>query len=431
MKKTIHLEEIVEDIDNYIHKGNLPFIRRQDIKNIVLICASSRGGSSYLHRTLAKSPHIISPRGEHNPFVKAYLSSFELTDSDYLDSTHLHPNNADRIWKLLFFDLGIGFSPEIIDDMLYDLQLEMRLTLQWPGLIHLSEFKCVLDGLHKNGTPRKMLFQSIIDLLEIEGKIQSSYYDRDPLLSSNWNSPQTNVPPLDFLLEEPPFIPILPRRFPSREEVEAYPLLLKSSLNAYHLDFIRAFFPNSHIKIIHLTRNFAASVNGLIDGWLSWGFYSYNFSKLPLELNIMGYSDKYSWGCNWWNFDLFPNWRNYSTSTLQMVCLQQWLNAHKSILQFKHNHKDVSYLQIEFENFIMSREGRQQALDKISEFLSIPKFSAGLTGMSSEVIMATVPPKPGRWNSRKIDISPLVNVPLVREISDELGYDVQEMSKWI
>ena len=438
-------DTVIERFEQHFQTKGMPIPDRHEINNVVLICASGRGGSSLLFRELVRSEEMLSPRGEHVPFEKLWIPPTQDVNSDFLDNLAFNSLTADKIWKTLYFDLGIGLSTklETKDEKLYELSLEMRLPLQWPGGVYSLDVRRILKQLRKSsvfqpeGGGLNQSFKYLVNALWHEGKLNPGYYDNDPLSSWQWNPPQQPIPPNpDLLIEEPPFIPILRRNWPSSSRILDLPLLLKSSLNAYRLNFLRRFFPNAHIKIIHLTRNPAASINGLIDGWLHWGFFSHNFTDNRTRLNIEGYSDRFSWGRYWWNFDLFDGWRDALNLPLEHICMYQWLHSHKHILNFKEKYNNdkfnnVSWLHIRFEDLLNGREKRQKAYDRITNFLEINRLDAGSGRFPRGKVMTTAKPRPARWRDRATQILPLLDNPELYKISKQLGYDVKQRLEWI
>ena len=51
--------------------------------------------------------------------------------------------------------------------------------------------------------------------------------------------------------------------------------MMKTPSNAYRASFLRALFPNARVQVLHLTRNPAAAINGLVDVAIS------GFSRSP------------------------------------------------------------------------------------------------------------------------------------------------------
>lgn len=431
-----HLQAPLERLKQCFCERGIPILNRQDIGRVVLICSSSRGGSSLVFRKLAHSLELLSPRGEQVPFEKLYLPPLEIIGSDFLAGADLDCAMADKIWTCLYFDLGIGVSDRLNlaqDRELYHLALELRLPLQWPGRVYPHDVRRILEQLHPpERRTAGALFVQLVEKLERESKLDSGYYDADPLLDWRLDRSRPAGPPHKVaLIEEPPFILILERCWPPAEQIRGLPLLLKSSLNAYHLEFLRQLFPQAHFQIIHLTRNPAATINGLISGWLHWGFFSHNLASLSRELEIRGYSDRFSWGRWWWNFDLPPGWQDFIDAPLERVCAHQWSSAHRHILAFKNAHTDVDYLRVSFEDFIQGPEICRSALEQITDFLSIKPLPVSFNCLADNPIMATEPPRPGRWRQRERLILPVLNDPQVCSIARQLGYDPERRLEWI
>jgi hypothetical protein len=182
-------------------------------------------------------------------------------------------------------------------------------------------------------------------------------------------------------------------------------------------------FPNAKITYIHLTRGFAQTVNGLMDGWLSpVGFFSRrvytpNDDVNYPPLNIKGYSDVTEFGTEWWKFDQPYGWRRYIDSTLPEVCLFQWMSAHQALLA-----KEVPSIRIAFECMI---EDPQNAVDRITAHAKLsPMKLADLP-----VVMATKTPKPMRWQERVAEIMPLAKMTEVGVLMRRLGYQMQS-GRW-
>jgi hypothetical protein len=90
---------------------------------------------------------------------------------------------------------------------------------------------------------------------------------------------------------------------------------------------VKRMFPDAHFKFVVLNRNPARAISGLVDGWLSNGFYSHNLAHVA-PLKIKGYTrDDRPWTAKWWNFDLPPGWAGARISPIEEVCGLQWLRA--------------------------------------------------------------------------------------------------------
>jgi hypothetical protein len=146
----------------------------------------------------------------------------------------------------------------------------------------------------------------------------------------NLSHPQGKLP--ELFLEEPAFILPAPRALPMPEALRCTPLLLKSSANAYRIQFLKALFPHAEFRWIVLARNPASSINGFIDGWQSNAFHAHNVGRFT-TLKIKGYSETFPGGERWWKFDLPPGWSEYRSSDLPEVCAFQWRSAYSRILK--------------------------------------------------------------------------------------------------
>jgi hypothetical protein len=423
----------LEKLEGHFTERSMPVLSRHEVRTVVVVCASSRGGSSVFFRELSRSPELLSPRGEQVPFEKLYLDLASPHDSDLLTEADFDASLADAIWRLLYFDLGVGGEApsKEADQALYRLQLELRLPLQWPTSVSPEDVRSGLEALERRRSTTSEVFPELLQELEHQGRLRRGYYDlpglEDEALSL-WPTP----PHEHFLLEEPPFIPITPRRLPSPEAVHGMPVLLKSSLNAYRLPFLKRFFPNARFKMIHLTRNPAASINGLLDGWWHWGFFSRNIAPSGIRLRIGGYSDRYPWGERWWKFDLFDGWQDYAHAPLELVNSRQWVKAHQHTLDFVTRHPSVDYLRVRFEDFMRGEASRQEVLDAVARFLEISPIDGGPGEVPREKVMTTRPPARQRWREREERLMQTVREREVQSLAETLGYRLERArQEWL
>jgi len=180
-------------------------------------------------------------------------------------------------------------------------------------------------------------------------------------------------------------------------------------------------FPNANIKYLHMTRGFAQSVNGLMDGWLhNKGFFAKNVSIRDYELNIKGYSDVKPYGKKWWKFDMPPNWKDTIDLSLEEVCLNQWASAHEYALTTSSN---LNYMNMKFEDFL---QNPQQIMNKVTDFIGISPISIS----NLPLVMITNKPKRYRWHKRKDIIRNLANRSRVNSLMSDLGYTMEE-NTWI
>lgn len=362
-----------------------------EIDQVIVILGSSRSGSSLLHYLLSLHPEIISLQGEEVTFTKLFgmntINSFE--DSDFLKNAN--DFNFHELAQEILFDAGYNTS----QSTRLPLDRAQRLLLQWPHLkFNLKELisACYLES-----------WEQVIDRL----KLNINLYDK--FLLPTYEKRQ-------LFLEEPPFI--IPRHKTYQKQTPRKILLLKSSINAFRAQYLPKLFPLAQFNYIHLSRNPAASINGLIDGWLSPAFHSHYLGHLT-KLSIKNYDDE-----NWWKFDLPPGWNLFINKPLEEVCAFQWREANKSILDFLKSKKSI---RIKYEEMI-EPESLQLVLKKICENLSLADdFAKNIT--IPPPIMSVVPPEHSRWRKREQIISSVLKNESTIIIAKSLGYDVTNLDE--
>jgi hypothetical protein len=226
-------------------------------------------------------------------------------------------------------------------------------------------------------------------------------------------------------IEEPPFVIPRPRRLPDAAEVRTKPLLLKAPLDAYRLPVLRALFPRARFAVVHLTRDPAASVNGLYDGWLDRGFFSHRVATGvgADRLAIGGYSRPDHWSSRWWNFDLPPGWQHHTEEPLPDVCAFQWASVHRHILAGCADPDFATVLRVRFEDLVGPPDRRARTVTAIRDFAGVrhPDRHDAATG-PLPLVMTTATPVPRRWLARRAQILPAITRPHVAELADHLGY---------
>lgn len=202
--------------------------------------------------------------------------------------------------------------------------------------------------------------------------------------------------------------------------------MIKTPSNAYRLGFLRALFPGARIRVLHLTRNPAASLNGLYDGWRHNGFHAHRMDE-PLE--ITGYAEDCPADRWWWKFDLPPGWRRYTRASLIEVCAFQWYSCHRAVLDGLAG-GDIEHIRVRFEDLISGPQVRVPAFERLAGWLGVPfdgSFRrAVLDGVAP--VAATAPPSPGRWRSRAGMIEAGIDE-RVRSVAEELDYAAND--DWI
>lgn len=402
------------------------------MEEIVLIASSSRGGSSVFSEYLRRSQSLIHLQGEINPFlVRAGLSYHDTdTGSDRLEARHALLGKP--LLDLLRAELGNPAAQ--LDRAQLDAALTQRLAMQWPHLkvTHstvVSAVDVALETLQQqagwpaNAIPEVGAFHAafLAALREHHPTINPRYYDLSRTLIGRFcPTARPYGPPGPQIIEEPPFVTISP--WQTAPQLDR-PVIIKTPSNAYRLPFYAALFPNARLRLIHLTRNAAAAINGLYDGWrYPEGFYSIH---LPGRLNIAGYSDVFpDFGHDWWQYDLPPGWEEWTTQPLEEVCGFQWRSAHRAILDFIADRPDIDVHQIHFEDLIASETTARATIDRLIDWLGITpdKALAQTTLLTMPLVMSTDKPRHRRWFEKAALLEPVLKREDTGAVMTALGY---------
>ena len=252
-------------------------------------------------------------------------------------------------------------------------------------------------------------------------EINPHYYDLSrTLIGRLCPADRPNGPPGPAIIEEPPFVTISPwQTAPTLDR----PVIIKTPSNAYRLPFYAALFPNARLRLIHLTRNAAAAINGLYDGWrYPEGFYSIH---LPGQLNINGYSNVFpEFGHDWWQYDLPPGWSEWTAQPLEEVCGFQWRSAHRAILDFIAAHPRVDVHRIHFEDLIASEARARATIDRLIDWLGITpdQALAQTTLLTMPLVMSTDKPRHRRWFEKAALLDPVLKRTDTGALMAQLGY---------
>lgn len=412
------------------------------VRDLVLLASSSRGGSSMLAELLRYSPDLIHLQAEVNPMLRLAGLSFPISgDSDHLTAAHLK-----ELSPVLRADLeadiahDAGSITDMSDDYQFVLTAIWRLLIQWPTLefdipdlldIGFRVLERVRRGL--GWEPRHIvdasafLISLLKDLRALGADVDQRFYDLpDSSVSRSGQIHRPGGPPCKYIIEEPPFVVPRPWRRARDVDVTSKTLVIKTPSNVYRMGFLRTLFPNARIRILHLTRNPAAALNGLFDGWNSHAFHSHRMSE---PLAIAGYGAGLAEERVWWKFDLPPGWRDVAGLPLLNVCAFQWRSCHEAILSDSAG-LGRDYLRVRFEDLTQNSAVRTAELSRIAAWLGIPFGGAfartARTGVAP--VAATMPPSAGRWRRRREEIMTAIDRE-VTAIADELGYGTSD--DWI
>lgn len=394
---------------------------RARVRRVAVILCSSRAGSSLVKSVLAAHPQIASLDGEMEPFLILTRNGFGAnSDSDAVRVLA----NPDALADNIFDALSLP-SAHIAPLAQLKKRWRHRLLLQFPLLfmdqVALRRLDDALDvalaQFRASNYPRGdegALQRTILTTVFRTQPWRINYYDGQPRACVK----DFGLGPAGFFdealkIEEPPFV--LPRAY-CRQFIESDAddkvLLFKSPADAYRIGIYEQLFPNAEVRYIHLSRGYAQTVNGLIDGWLSpVGFFAHDMARAGTVLRIRGYSDCTGFGRRWWKFDLPPAWRELSCATLDEVCLQQWLAAHQAIFA-----SAAPTLRLAFEQFMAQPAA---ALAALTRHLGLPDMD---TPPRLPVMMATEAPRLQRWRKREPQLLAMGKQERVAAMMERLGY---------
>jgi hypothetical protein len=403
--------------------------RLSAVGDLVVVVSSSRGGSTLLGELLRHCPDLLHLRAEVNPlFVAAGLEPPARRTAVLAEEISVDVGRPSAV-----------LPPEEVDD--FAATLAWRLTAQWPlagidgdGVIRrvketLAELAAADDRWAPPAFPDRVTFH-----LRLLARLRAGHPEVDPWY---YDLPEVAVrrafpdvpppagPPGDALVEMPPFVSVRPWSRPDDNDLARSTLVLATPRNAFRLDFFRRLFPSARLRVIHLTRNPAAAVNGLADGWRHRGFFN---RPVDLELSIAGYSDVFpAWGRRWWNYDFWPGWEGWTGASLVRVCAEQWRSHHAAVFAFLAE-EPVPCFRLRYEDLLASPARRRQAFADLAAWLGHDEIAA-LGDVSLPPLMATAPPRPRRWEANAAALEPVLADEGVADMAARLGYE--DRADWV
>lgn len=170
----------------------------------------------------------------------------------------------------------------------------------------------------------------------------------------------------DYLIEEPPFV----------DSIQCNPtstLVLKTPQNCYRRGVLEQLFPTAQIDYVVITRSMEATINGLLDGWITPNMFT---SRKTAD--------------GWWKFDMPPGW------SLQQRLLERCLWQYSESVDFIRSNYSDARLSIPFENFQQNWVATiQAAWDQLGLSYYTPKITE-LPWLST-----TDPPEIDRWKIKR------------------------------
>ncbi len=374
-------------------------LSRQDIRNVVVILAGSRTGSSFLFHSLVRNALFLAPTGEETAYYRQVgLGIFN--SPHYCDSLFSPPSPGvlDRYFLALQQDSGL-FNPEAPVEHRHFPTFLHRLLLQWPQLAA-KNLKSELKGVFEStlSSAHNPLDWSSI-YLDFVAQLQARDYPVTVDLFSTTSSHPQNL----SLLEEPPYITPIAQTAITQDLAKNHSLLLKTSTSIYRLPFLKALFPHAEFKWIVLQRNPAATISALMDGWLSTAFHSHSVHP-HARLRIKGYSDTLPGGDHFWKFDMPPGWQAYTDAPLEEVCAFQWSSAYKQIDEFLNDTTD-SFHTLSYEQLVANP---RQELESICSFAGVNERHNSHSSQWLKPVASVHPPLSGKWKKRADILLPLL-----------------------
>lgn len=340
--------------------------RVDNFDSVLLIASAPRGGSSLLFDILRHHEETCSPDGEHGQWYTLNGICYPAFESDVVPAD-FESFNREQLLTDILSDVGAtersGDRTHRVDNAL------VRLPLQFPhrGIPYEQVREELLEGA------------SLDEVLEGFG-ISTLQYDE-------YAREDADSPFETETIEDRPFVSSHDHKRSLTADDFERTLVLKASVDAYRLSWIRdQLFPETDVKVVHLTRNPAASINGLYDGWrLNRGFQTYDVGDLDFE----GYDGSL------WSYDLPPDW--FSEGKLSDVCLTQWTQAHRHILNDRDAFEDV--LRIRFEDIITETSS---TVEEIVEFADLGESALLSENVENpNKVMTTKEPERARWRNRE------------------------------
>lgn len=377
-----------------------------DFDEVNIILSASRGGSTFVFETLAKHSKFASPDGEHGKWYRKHNLGYRRFGSDRVPSS-FSEYERDKLLSDILSDVGVYVDEE---HPVYDFEKNiMRLSLQFPN----EAFDMGKPGEAVSYDKMKNVWKeegqswkAVLNKLDLKPQLYDAFADDD--IEEEYT---------EWFVEEPPFITSTSgKRALKREDLESKSLLIKTSVDAYRVRWlIDNLFENATVNILHLTRNPAASINGLIDGWrLNRGFQTYHIDTD----HVRDYDNEM------WCYDVPPDRK---AAQLPTICGKQWAGAHEHILEGIT--EDDNYHRMKFEDFI--RHPFSAFSEALNHFGVEPDTQVDSYIRKDEKVMSTKEPQKARWRERKPVIYSTINKMSNRleELIEEFDYEKED--KWI
>lgn len=406
------------------------------VRRILVVCSASRSGSSAFVRLLTRQPGFYCLTGESATFLRLHgLAGLDGESDDVFHFRSMTPEVREQLLDDLYLDM-IAPSRPIANVArrdqweLYLAKFLLRLVVQFPTaqfpVDELLQRMSQDDDGHLRSAAQKSVmefYQAASVFFRINGcpEFSLSRYD----LVSAWPANGMPSAELSVVVEEPPFETVPICEAPAEQDFEHGCLVLKCPADSYRLSWIRKLFPEAEFHFLHLKRNPAASINGLVDGWLSNGFFSRRLNNT--RLRIEGYSDQ-TGGENWWKFDLPPGWSNWTCAPLAHVCAFQWASNNAAILNYVEREK-LGVLRACYDD-LLTVDARLSLIQMVGANILVGHTLDRQAALQLPLVQVTARPVAGRWLGRKSEILQAIEDGPAHQVGASLGYPIKDAELW-
>lgn len=400
--------------------------------DVVLLASASRSGSSMVADWLRARSSAVHLQGEFETVLReaGAVARTPLHAGESDADIDLADGRSDRVIALLDAALGAPLASDApLDAQAYARSLYEALERQWPGidLDHASTQHLTQAIFAGRGWTRAGQFDRWTFLLDVVAALRSTHAGLDPycydvaetLVRTRFPSlaPNGAAPDPDCDEDRPFIIPVPWHACASA--VRPATVVLKGPSCSYRIGALRTVFGRDRLRILHVVRDPAASINGLIDGWRHRGFQSRHLAE-PLDLRGLDQRDQ-AWTQHWWCFDVPPGWERYRGASLADVCAFQWRSANARILEHAQT-AGARYRRVRFEDFLDPGARGLQVRRSLLDWIKPGDGTTAALGLDPRPVMATVPPCRGRWRTRRALLEPVLGEPEVRRVRSALGY---------
>lgn len=401
------------------------------LPDVVFIVSASRSGSSCVADWLRRTSTAFHLQGELEPLLRSVgaVSKRPLEEAESDLDVSLGGGRREAALCALREAVGRPVpGAEPLDPESFGRTVHVALVRQWPSEeIGLDTIQSATDEVFRSqGWVRVRDFDPWIFMLRLlrilrpmHPRLDPYCYDiPDALVAAHFpDLPASPDEPDAACDEDRPFIVPQPWAAAGADALNRGTVLLKGPSNSYRLPRLRALCGEGRIRVLHVVRAPASTVNGLIDGWLHRSFCS---RRVTRRLEFQRSANGAHWRQHWWCFDVPPGWERFTSAPLPDVCAHQWSSANSWILDHARS-SDAAYHRLRFEDFLSADRAGYLARRDVLDWIRPGDGSVAAARPGGRPVMATATPLPGRWHTRKDLIEAVLERASIKELKAELG----------